>query len=83
VVVDRHAGVRVLKVSTIEQTSLRVIRIVYRVEFEGCEPIEYDRLGAARERSAEPPPERRAIAAEATETDTAHSTTEHAVPLEP
>jgi hypothetical protein len=83
VVVDRRPGVRVLKVSNIEQTSHRVIRIVYRVEFEDCQPIEFDRLGAARERSAEPPPERRAIAPETPTTEAAHSTAEDVVPSEP
>ena len=63
VVVDRRAGVRVVKVSTVERTSHRVIRVVYRVEFEGCAPIEFDRLGEARARGAEPPPEQPAAAA--------------------
>jgi hypothetical protein len=48
---------------TIDRTFHRVIRVVYRVEFEGCAPIEFDRLGEARARSAEPPPEPQAGAA--------------------
>jgi hypothetical protein len=57
VVVDRREGVRVLKVSRVEHASHRVLGVVYRVEFEGRAPIDFDRLGAARDRAKEPPPE--------------------------
>ncbi len=59
VLVDRREGVRVVKVSTVERASRRVVRVVYRVEFVGHDPIGFDRLGAARERAAGPPPNRR------------------------
>jgi hypothetical protein len=71
VLVDRREGVRVVKVSTAERASRRVVRVVYRVEFEGHEPIEFDRLGAARERTAGPPPERPAASAEPSGTEAA------------
>ena len=57
VVVDRREGVRVLKISRVEHASYRVVGVVYRVEFEGREPIDFDRLGAALDRAKEPPPE--------------------------
>ena len=57
VVVDRREGVRVFKVSRVEHASHRVVGVVYRVEFEGRTPIDFDRLGAARDRAKEPPPE--------------------------
>ena len=57
VVVDRREGVRVLKVPRVEHASHRVLGVVYRVEFEGRAPIDFDRLGAARDRAKEPPPE--------------------------
>ena len=57
VVVDRREGVRVHKVSRVEHASHRVVGVVYRVEFEGRAPIDFDRLGAARDRAKEPPPE--------------------------
>jgi hypothetical protein len=55
--VDRREGVRVLKVPRVEHASQRVLGVVYRVEFEGRAPIDFDRLGAARDRAKEPPPE--------------------------
>ena len=57
VVVDRREGVRVLKLSRAEHASHRVLGVVYRVEFEGRGHIDFDRLGAARDRAKEPPPE--------------------------
>jgi hypothetical protein len=57
VVVDRREGVRVVKVSRVEHASHRVLGVLYRVEFEGRAPIDFDRLGAARDRAKEPPPE--------------------------
>ncbi len=54
-VVDRREGVRGLKVSRVEHARRRVVGVVYRVEFEGRAPIDFDRLGAARERAQEPP----------------------------
>lgn len=71
VLVDRREGVRVVKVSTVERASRRVVRVVYRVEFAGHDPIGFDRLGAARERAAGPPPERPAAAAEPSGTEAA------------
>jgi hypothetical protein len=78
VVVDRREGVRVVKVSRIERASHRVVAVLYRVEFEGCAPIEFDRLGAARDRAKEPAPERPPAASEASEGETARSAAEHA-----
>lgn len=57
VVVDRREGVRVLKVSRVEHASHRVLGVVYRVEFDGRAPIDFDRLGAARDRAQGPPPD--------------------------
>jgi hypothetical protein len=57
VVVDRREGARVLKVSRVEHASHRVVGVVYRVEFEGRAPMDFDRLGAARDRAQGPPPE--------------------------
>ena len=57
VVVDRSEGVRVVKVSRVEHASHRVAGVVYRVEFEGRAPIDFDLLGAARDRAKELPPE--------------------------
>jgi hypothetical protein len=82
VVVDRRQGVRVVKASTIERTSHRVIRVVYRVEFEGCAPIEFDRLGEARARGAEPPPEQQAAAPEASANEAIQPAAENASALE-
>jgi hypothetical protein len=73
VVVDRREGVRVVKVSRVERASRRVVAVLYRVEFEGCGPIEFDRLGAARDRAKEPAPERPPAAPEASERETARS----------
>jgi hypothetical protein len=73
VLVDRREAVRIVKVSTIERTSQRVIRVVYRVEFDGCEPIEFDRLGGARARSADPAPEQPAAAPEQSGTEVTQS----------
>lgn len=84
VVVDRREGVRVVKASTVERTSHRVIRVVYRVEFEGCAPLEFYRLGEARARSAEPPPEQQAAASpEASGNEAVQPAAESAGPAEP
>jgi hypothetical protein len=82
VVVDRRHGVRVVKASTIERTSHRVIRVVYRVEFEGCAALEFDRLGEARARSAEPPPEQESAAPGASGNEAVHPGAENANPAE-
>jgi hypothetical protein len=82
VVVDRREGVRIVKVSMIERTSQRVIRVVYRVEFEGCAPIEFDRLGGARARSGEPPPEQPAATPVPPATEAVPLATENTSPLE-
>jgi len=73
VLVDRREGVRVLKVSRVERASHRVVGVLYRVEFEGCEPIEFDRLGAARDRAREPAPERPSAVNEASEGEAVQS----------
>jgi hypothetical protein len=83
VVVDRREGVRVVKASTIERTFHRVIRVVYRVEFEGYAPIEFDRLGEARARSAERPPEQQAAAPEASANEAVQPAAENASAPEP
>jgi len=83
VIVDRRQGVRVVKASTSERTSHRVIGVAYRVEFEGCAPREFDRLGEARARSAEPPPEQQAAAPGASGNEAVHPGAENANPAEP
>jgi hypothetical protein len=82
VVVDRREGVRVLKISRVEHASHRVVGVVYRVEFEGREPIDFDRLGAARDRAKEPPPELPADAPEASDGASARTAAEDAGPQE-
>ena len=82
-VVDRREGVRIVKASTVERTSHRVIRVVYRVEFEGYAPIEFDRLGEARARGAEPPPEQQAADPGASGNEAVQPAAENASPPEP
>jgi len=82
VVVDRREGVRVLKVSRVEHASHRVVGVVYRVEFEGREPIDFDRLGAARDRAKEPPPELPAPAPGASDGESARAATQDPGPQE-
>ena len=82
VVVDRREGVRVLKISRVEHASHRVVGVVYRVEFEGREPIDFDRLGAARDRAKEPPPELPAAAPAASGGESARAATEDPGPQE-
>ncbi len=82
VVVDRREGVRVLKVSRVEHASYRVVGVVYRVEFEGRAPIDFDRLGAARDRAKEPPPEPPEPGPEASDGETARTTSEDPGPQE-
>ncbi len=83
VVVDRREGVRVVKVSRVEHASHRVVGVVYRVEFEGRAPIDFDRLGAARDRAQGPPPELPpAPGPEASDGETARTATEGAGPQE-
>ena len=76
VVVDGREGVRVLKVSRVEHASHRVVGVVYRVEFEGRGAIDFDRLGAARDRAKEPPPELPAPAPGASNGESARAATE-------
>ena len=76
VVVDRREGVRVLKVSRVEHASHRVLGVVYRVEFEGRGHIDFDRLGAARDRAKEPPPEPASPVLETSDGETARTATE-------
>ena len=80
VVVDRRDGVLVLKVSRVEHASHRVVGVVYRVEFEGRGAIDFDRLGAARDRAKEPPPEPPEPGPEAADGDTARTAAEHPRP---
>ncbi len=80
VVVDGREGVRVLKVSRVEHASHRVVGVVYRVEFEGRGAIDFDRLGAARDRAKEPPPEPPADAPEASDGASARAAAEDAGP---
>ena len=82
VVVDRREGVRVVKVSRVEHASHRVVGVVYRVEFEGRAPIDFDRLGAARDRAKEPPPELPAPAPGASDGESARAATEDPGPPE-
>ncbi len=80
VVVDRREGVRVVKVSRVEHASHRVVGVVYRVEFEGRGAVDFDRLGAARDRAKEPPPEPPADAPEASDGASARAAAEDAGP---
>ncbi len=82
VAVDRREGVRVLKVSRVEHASHRVLGVVYRVEFEGRAPIDFDRLGAARERAQGPPPEPPAPGPETPDGESARAATEDSEPQE-
>ncbi len=82
VVVDRREGVRVLKVSRVEHASHRVVGVVYRVEFDGRGAIDFDRLGAARDRAKEPPPEPPADAPEASDGASARAAAGDAGPQE-
>jgi hypothetical protein len=82
VVVDRREGVRVLKVSRVERASHRVAGVVYRVEFEGRAPIDFDRLGAARERAQGSPPEPPAPGPETPDGESARAATEDSEPQE-
>ena len=82
VVVDRREGVRVLKVSRVEHASHRVVGVVYHVEFEGRAPIDFDRLGAARDRAKEPPPEPPEPGPEASDGETARTAAEDPGPQE-
>ena len=82
VVVDRREGVRVLKVSRVEHASHRVLGVVYRVEFEGRAPIDFDRLGAARDRAQEPPPEPPNPVLETSDGETARAAAEDQGPQE-
>ena len=82
VVVDRREGVRVLKLSRVEHASHRVVGVVYRVEFEGRGAIDFDRLGAARDRAKEPPPEPPDPGAETSDGETARAATEDPGPQE-
>ena len=80
--VDRREGVRVLKVSRVEHASHRVLGVVYRVEFEGRGHIGFDRLGAARDRAKEPPPEPPNPVLETSDGETARAAAEDQGPQE-
>jgi hypothetical protein len=55
--VERLAGVEIVKVSRIDVIARAEVSKVYRVVFGGHEPIQMATLGAARERAKEAPPE--------------------------
>jgi hypothetical protein len=57
VLVDRGEGWTILKVGKIDQASHAPVRAEYHLTFEGHDPLVFDFLGAARDRSKEPPPE--------------------------
>jgi hypothetical protein len=80
--VDRRERVRVLKVSRVEHASHRILGVVYRVEFEGRAPIDFDRLGAARDRAKESPPEPPEPGPEASDGETARTATDDPRPQE-
>ena len=82
VVVDRREGVRVLKISRVEHAFHRVVGVVYRVEFEGRGAIDFDRLGAARDRAKEPPPEPPEPGPETSDGETARTAAEDPRPQE-
>lgn len=55
--VDRGQGWVIQKIGRIDQASHAAIGAEYHLTFEGHDPIKFDYLSAARDRSKEPPPE--------------------------
>ena len=56
--VDRGEGWTIWKIGKIDQDSHAAVGAVYQLIFEGHEPLTFDYLGAARDRSKEPAPEK-------------------------
>lgn len=56
--VDRGQGWVIQKIGKVDQASHAPVGAEYHLIFEGHDPIVFDFLGAARERSKEPPPEK-------------------------
>ena len=56
--VDRGEGWTIWKIGKIDQDSHAAVGAVYQLIFEGHEPLNFDYLGAARDRSKEPAPEK-------------------------
>lgn len=56
--VDRGPGWTIFKVGKIDQASHAPVGAEYQLVFEGHEPLVFGFLGAARDRSKEPPPEK-------------------------
>lgn len=56
-VVYRKPGVVVAKVGQLEKAAFRLHDIAYLVEFEGCQPLRFERMKEALERAVEPAPE--------------------------
>ncbi len=65
VLVDRGEGWTILKVGKIDQASHAPVRAEYHLTFEGHDPLVFDFLGAARDRSKEAPPDKPEAAAAA------------------
>ena len=55
--VDRGEGWTIQKIGKIDQASHVAMGAEYHLTFEGHEPIVFNQLTAARDRSKEPPPE--------------------------
>ena len=66
--VDRGEGWVIQKIGKIDQASHVALGAEYHLLFEGHDPLVFDRLGAARDRAKEPPPEK-AEAAEVAEVE--------------
>lgn len=56
--VDRGQGWVIQKIGKIDQASHAALGAEYHLIFEGHDPLVFDRLGAARDRAKEPPPEK-------------------------
>lgn len=56
--VDRGAGWAIWKIGKVDQASHAPVGAEYQLIFEGHDPLVFDFLGAARERSKEAPPEK-------------------------
>ena len=84
--VDRGSGWIIEKVGKIEQTTKTAMGAEYRLIFDGCDPLIFGYLSAARERAKEAPPEKeQPKSMDATPTEEAASeaaTSEEAPPAE-
>ena len=56
--VDRGEGWTIWKIGKIDQASHAPVGAEYQLIFEGHDPLSFDYLGAARDRSKEPAPEK-------------------------